>query len=179
MVRLASEARGTEVPRKDRRAQARSLDQQGIDALFAEATGILPQSFLQESEEAESQDPTLDAYDSLTAAAMNAFEAAGESSGSPDSDLLIRAITGAIRSFREDDGLLTESVRQRNEERSWAVRTANVALLSVRLAIELGFNERRSLALGLCALIHDIGMLSVPDEVLEKPKLSREEFELL
>ena len=132
MVRLASEARGTEVPRKDRRAQARSLDQQGIDSLFAEATGILPQSFLQESEEAESQDPTLDAYDSLTAAAMNAFEAAGESSGSPDSDLLIRAITGAIRSFREDDGLLTESVRQRNEERSWAVRTANVAFRATR-----------------------------------------------
>ena len=143
MVRLASEARGTETPRKDRRAQARSLDQEGIDSLFAEATGILPQA--QATDDAGAQDPTLDAYDSLTAAALNVFEAADESDSRPDSDLLIHAITGAIRSFREDDSLLTESVRQRNEERSLTVRTANVAALSVRVAIELGFNERRSL----------------------------------
>ena len=178
MVRLAREVRGIEPPKPDRRTQPRSLDQKGIDNLFAEATGVLPQTLIDAASEAGiAEDPTLDTYDSLSAAAWNVFETADQSK--PNSDLLIQAITGVIRSFPDDDSLLTESVRQRNEEQSWVVRTANVAALSVRLAIELKFNERQSLALGMCALVHDIGMLTVPEEILEKPDLTDDEFQLL
>ena len=176
MVRLAREVRGIEAPKPDRRTRSRSLDQDGIDSLFAEATGVRPQTLF-DAEAGIAEDPTLDTYDALSAAAWNVFETADQSI--PNSDLLIQAITGVIQSFREDDSLLTESVRQRNEDQSWVVRTANVAALSVRLAIELKFNERRSLALGMCALVHDIGMLTVPDEVLGKPTLSTEEFQTL
>ena len=70
-------------------------------------------------------------------------------------------------------------MRQRDHERSWAQRAANGAALSMRLGLEVGYDERRSLGLGLCALTHDIGMLTLPPDMLNSPRLSDEQLRLL
>ena len=65
------------------------------------------------------------------------------------------------------DDLLAETVRHHRDFRAWLERAANVAVLSVRLGVEMKLNERKCLVLGLCGLMHDVGMLKIPSNVLE------------
>jgi putative nucleotidyltransferase with HDIG domain len=56
-------------------------------------------------------------------------------------------------------------------------RVAEVALL---LAKQLGFDETEQRAIGVGAVIHDIGKVGIPDDVLLKPgRLSLEELEII
>ena len=57
---------------------------------------------------------------------------------------------------------------------------SRVARLSVAIARELGLSENQIEGLKYAALLHDIGKLSVPTQILSKPtKLSEEEFALI
>jgi HD-GYP domain-containing protein (c-di-GMP phosphodiesterase class II) len=56
--------------------------------------------------------------------------------------------------------------------------SVNVCILSLTTGIGLGYDERRLKELGIGALLHDIGKLRVPEEILKKPsRLTPEEFE--
>ena len=56
----------------------------------------------------------------------------------------------------------------------------NIANISVWLAKRIGFSEKELKMVEIASLLHDIGKLSVPDEVLEKPgRLSPEEFNIM
>lgn len=56
----------------------------------------------------------------------------------------------------------------------------NVALYSTALAMKTGFSEKDVLEIGIGGMLHDIGKMHVPDEVLKKPgRLTTEEFELM
>ncbi len=56
----------------------------------------------------------------------------------------------------------------------------NVAVLSISTGISLGLNGYMLHDLGIAALLHDIGKMSIPLEILNKPdKLSDEEFEVM
>jgi len=56
----------------------------------------------------------------------------------------------------------------------------NVAILSIILGISIDLNETRLQRLGLSAILHDIGKLFVPKEILNKPgKLTKKEFQLM
>jgi HD-GYP domain-containing protein (c-di-GMP phosphodiesterase class II) len=58
--------------------------------------------------------------------------------------------------------------------------TRRVALRAVQVGEELGFTGRRLRALATGALVHDIGKLSVPDAILQKPgPLTDEEFAIV
>lgn len=58
--------------------------------------------------------------------------------------------------------------------------TRRVALRAVQVGEVLGLTGGRLRALATGALVHDIGKLSVPDEILQKPgPLSDEEFEII
>jgi HD-GYP domain-containing protein (c-di-GMP phosphodiesterase class II) len=58
--------------------------------------------------------------------------------------------------------------------------TRRVALRAVQVGEELGLTGGRLRALATGALVHDIGKLSVPDEILQKPgPLTDEEFEVV
>ena len=55
-----------------------------------------------------------------------------------------------------------------------------VALLAVAVAEELHLSEREKMGLRVAAIVHDIGKMNVPAEILSKPgKLSPIEFELV
>jgi HD-GYP domain-containing protein (c-di-GMP phosphodiesterase class II) len=58
--------------------------------------------------------------------------------------------------------------------------TRRVALLAVRVGEELGIPPARLRELAIGGLLHDIGKLSVPDEILQKPgALDEDEFEVV
>lgn len=57
------------------------------------------------------------------------------------------------------------------------VHTVNVALLSALTGMRLGYREKRLKELTLGALLHDLGKLHIPSEILNKPgSLTDEEF---
>ena len=53
---------------------------------------------------------------------------------------------------------------------------ANVGILSMFLAEDLGFEGSQLTEIGIAAILHDVGKIAVPDEILSKPgKLTSEE----
>ena len=58
--------------------------------------------------------------------------------------------------------------------------SVNVCILSVITGIKLGLNQLKIRNLGIGALLHDIGKVTVPDEILKKPSsLNDEEYEIV
>lgn len=55
-----------------------------------------------------------------------------------------------------------------------------VAAYSTTIAMELGFSEEDSKKIGTASMMHDIGKILIPTEILEKPgKYTDEEFEIM
>lgn len=77
-----------------------------------------------------------------------------------------------------DAMLLLTQLKQR--DRYTAQHSLNVCILAVMLGSEVGLAGGDLIALGLCALLHDIGKVKVPLEILNKPgKLEDEERETM
>ena len=58
--------------------------------------------------------------------------------------------------------------------------SVNVCVLSLITGISLGYDRTRLMALGIGALMHDLGKTLIPPLILKKPgKLTREEFEVI
>ncbi|MGE4283623.1 MAG: HD-GYP domain-containing protein [Clostridia bacterium] len=58
--------------------------------------------------------------------------------------------------------------------------SVNVCVLSIITGIKLGLNQLRLRDLGVGALLHDIGKIVIPEEILKKPaQLDAEEFEMI
>ena len=111
-------------------------------------------------------------------AARRLFHAAA-TAGNADGVGTVTAVRMALDSLEADEGLLSEVVRNRREFRQWPERSANVAILSMRLGMECGLDEKRCLALGMCGLTHDLGMLSVPEDLLTSQQLSASQLDTL
>ncbi|WP_227937384.1 HD-GYP domain-containing protein [Alkalihalobacillus deserti] len=56
----------------------------------------------------------------------------------------------------------------------------NVTVYTLGLAVELGFNDKQMMDIGMGALLHDVGKMAIPVEVLNKPgRLNDEEFSII
>lgn len=56
----------------------------------------------------------------------------------------------------------------------------NVSILSAALGLQLGFNRKKLVDLGIVALFHDIGKMKVSDEILNKPtNLNDDEWKII
>jgi len=56
----------------------------------------------------------------------------------------------------------------------------NVALYTIALAIKMGLGEKELTEIGIGSMLHDVGKMAIPYEVLAKPgKLTAEEFEMM
>ncbi|MCA6063796.1 HD-GYP domain-containing protein [Thalassolituus marinus] len=68
--------------------------------------------------------------------------------------------------------------RLKNQDEYTAEHSVNVCLLAIALGQQLDLAPYELENLGICGLMHDIGKMKVPDEILNKPgRLSPEEFE--
>lgn len=61
-----------------------------------------------------------------------------------------------------------------------AEHSMNVSILSTNFARHLGLTESDIVSVGLCGLLHDVGKIKIPVEILNKPgKLTPEEYEVI
>lgn len=68
---------------------------------------------------------------------------------------------------------------RRKDEYTYA-HSVNVCALAVLLSIKLGYNKNRVRDIAVGALLHDLGKVLVPDEILNKPgKLTDKEYEIV
>ncbi|MGY4689060.1 HD-GYP domain-containing protein [Salibacterium sp. K-3] len=55
-----------------------------------------------------------------------------------------------------------------------------VTVYALRLAVELGYSDKALREIGLGAILHDVGKMKIPEEILNKPgKLTDEEFDIV
>ncbi|WP_408956255.1 HD-GYP domain-containing protein [Natroniella sp. ANB-PHB2] len=58
--------------------------------------------------------------------------------------------------------------------------SVNVAVISIMIGKELNYKKKRLIKLGLGAILHDVGKLVIPEEILKKPSsLTDEEYKII
>lgn len=58
--------------------------------------------------------------------------------------------------------------------------SVNVAIMAVAIGMELGLNEKQLLDLGVGTLLHDVGKLKIPQEIVNKPgRLTDSEYAIM
>ena len=99
-------------------------------------------------------------------------------SKSADQDELRRLKSRAVGgSFGVLDALVTAID---NKDHYTRHHSEEVTYLSLLVARELGYDEKRLEAVRISGLLHDVGKIAVPDDVLRHPgKLSREQWEIM
>ena len=91
----------------------------------------------------------------------------------------IRAVVAdSLRSLITDDSALLALAGIRSYDRYLSEHSVNVCILSMVLGKDLGLDAGSTLELGLSALLHDVGKVFVPADIVRKPgKLSEEEWQ--
>ncbi len=81
--------------------------------------------------------------------------------------------------LRNADALIWMS-RMRNEDEYTSEHCLNVCILAIAFGRHLGMGEAELEKLGLCGLLHDVGKMRVPQNILNKPgELTEKEFNIL
>ncbi len=101
-----------------------------------------------------------------------------ESEGIERSD---RMINGVIRSVLQDPAIGANMLKMAGHERTTASHMFVVSILAILLGTEVYGSDLEPLrALGLAGMMHDLGKLSIPPEILNKQgPLTEEEMELV
>lgn len=119
----------------------------------------------------------------LYANAVSAAEAAWESAGvegKPDLPTALQAVEGLSEAVTENRTALVALTAMRNYDNYTFTHMVNVSILTMGQARALGIEGRLLREFGLSALMHDIGKVRTPKEILNKPdKLTDEEFVIM
>lgn len=84
------------------------------------------------------------------------------------------------KSLRESDRLLFKAIHSKHPEDFLPTHCLNVGILAIRVGLARDYLDKDLMALGLGALVHDIGMVKVPEQILKKDgRPTPEEFELI
>lgn len=101
----------------------------------------------------------------------------GRSVDTPGAKKAVAKMTESI--IRNPDALVWLTHLKKKHEYT-ALHSLRVSVLALALGRHLGYDEERLNILGTGALLHDIGKLRVPSEILDKPdSLTRDEFEIM
>ncbi len=94
-----------------------------------------------------------------------------------EAEAVIRSLSVALHS---DGRILIPLLRMKSFDQYTTTHSINVAVLTMALAEAMGHSPRDVRTLGVAGLLHDLGKVRVPPEILTKPgSLSPEERELL
>lgn len=101
----------------------------------------------------------------------------GHSLDSPRARKVVSQMTESV--LRNPDALVWLTHLKKKHEYT-ALHSLRVCVLALSLGRHLGYDRERLNMLGIGALLHDIGKIRVPQEILDKPEaLTREEFEIM
>lgn len=85
-----------------------------------------------------------------------------------------------VESISDDADAALWLTQLKNAHDYTAQHCINVCVLSIAFGSHLGFSKEQLKLIGLGALLHDIGKMRTPKEILDKPgKLTPEEFEIM
>ena len=119
----------------------------------------------------------------LYSKAVTAAEAAWESAateGQPDLPGALQAVEGLADAVTQNRTALVALTAMRNYDNYTFTHMVNVSILTMGQARALGIEGRLLREFGLSALMHDIGKVRTPKEMLNKPdKLTDAEFEIM
>jgi HD-GYP domain-containing protein (c-di-GMP phosphodiesterase class II) len=89
-------------------------------------------------------------------------------------------VSGFINVFRQEGKPLLAMAGLRDTDEYTFTHSTNVCVLNLAQAMALGIEGQLLNDIGVAAMLHDIGKLYVPEEILtNKGKLSKEEFEIM
>ncbi len=89
-------------------------------------------------------------------------------------------VSTCVDNILENPDAMTLLTRIRQKDEYTSEHSLSVAVLSISLGRALGLDRERLNELGLCGMLHDIGKIMTPDEVLKKPgRLTPEEMEVM
>jgi len=81
--------------------------------------------------------------------------------------------------FRNQDALITLGRIKQSDEYTY-MHSLSVCVLMISFGKHLGFNTRQLKELGIGAMLHDVGKMQVPEEILNrKGELNDQEYELM
>ncbi len=101
----------------------------------------------------------------------------GRSIDTPRAKQAVMQMTESV--IRNPDALVWLTHLKKKHEYT-VTHSLRVCVLALTFGRHLGYNPEQLNVLGLGALMHDIGKLRVPTEILDKPEaLTREEFEIM
>ena len=76
--------------------------------------------------------------------------------------------------------LMFNLVDLRQQDDYTFAHSVNVCVLALMTGMTLGYDSKKLAILGVGALLHDLGKIKIPDEILNKPgRLTREEFSII
>jgi putative nucleotidyltransferase with HDIG domain len=119
----------------------------------------------------------------LYATAVTAAEAAWESAaadGQPDVPAALHAVEGLADAVTQNRTALVALTAMRNYDNYTFTHMVNVSILTMGQARALGIEGRLLREFGLSALMHDIGKVRTPKDILTKPdRLTEQEFVIM
>ena len=119
----------------------------------------------------------------LYASAVKAAEVAWESAaveGTPDVPAALQTVEGLADAVTQNRTALMALTAMRNYDNYTFTHMVNVCILTMGQARALGIDGRLLREFGLSALMHDIGKVRTPKEILNKPdKLTDDEFTIM
>lgn len=93
-------------------------------------------------------------------------------------DQVKRAVQSIVDQVLDDETLLVGLTNLRDFDEPTFTHSVNVCVFSISLGQRIGLSRFELYDLGLCALMHDIGKVDVPSEILKKAdSLDHEEWE--
>jgi putative nucleotidyltransferase with HDIG domain len=119
----------------------------------------------------------------LYSSAVQAAEVAWESTlveGVPDAPAALQAVEGLAEAVMQNRTALVALTAMRKYDNYTFTHMVNVSILTMGQARALGVDGRLLREFGLSALMHDIGKVRTPKEILNKPdKLTDDEFTIM
>ena len=89
-------------------------------------------------------------------------------------------VTAFVRAFKQEAGSLLAFAPLRAMDEYTFTHSTNVCILNLAQAMSLGIDGPMLHDIGIAAMLHDIGKLFIPDEILNKPgKLTDEEWQII
>ncbi len=89
-------------------------------------------------------------------------------------------VTGFVRAFKQEAGSLLAFAPLRAMDEYTFTQSTNVCILTLAQAMALGIDGPLLHDIGIAAMLHDIGKLFIPDEIINKPgKLTDAEWQII
>jgi len=86
-------------------------------------------------------------------------------------------VANVVKGLHQDDFLISRLTRLQDHDDYTVTHSLNVCSMVLAQAMRIGIQESRIREIGLAALLHDVGKIRIPREVLHKPgKLDAAEF---